>query len=203
MRDFALRPQMVMTTPLLLGTDARMDAGVLCGDKMSKSKGNYVALEEVPREMFGKVMSISDDLMWAWYDLLSALTPAALTQLKSDVAGGHAHPKNAKEKLAHEIVARFHGAPAADQARSEFAQIFTKHGVPDLMLEVSAAAGSLLVDVLLSSNLVASKGEARRLIAQGGIAVGSEKVSDSAATLSSGEHVIKVGKHRFLRARII
>lgn len=202
MRDYAQRPQMVMTVPLLLGTDARTENGELVGDKMSKSKGNYVALEDAPREMFGKVMSISDDLMWAWYDLLSSLTPAALSELKSDVKGGRAHPKKAKEQLAHELTVRFHGQVAGDEALQEFGRMFSKNAMPAEMPEVAVAVDSQIIDALVQSGQLKSKSEARRLIAQGGLSEsGGEKVSDAEANVKPGEHDYKVGKHRFLRIK--
>ncbi len=202
MRDYGQRPQMVMTTPLLLGTDARMEVGELVGDKMSKSKGNFVALEDPPREMFGKIMSISDDLMWAWYDLLSELSVPALAALRKSVTDGTMHPKKAKEQLAHELTARYHGAAAGDEALAEFGRVFSKHGVPDEMPNVNAPGGTTLVDLIALSGAVASKSETRRLIAQGGVSVSGEKISDANLKLAKGEHVLKIGKHRFVRAVI-
>lgn len=199
MKDYELRPQMVMTTPLLLGLDARLDNGVLTGDKMSKSKGNYIALEEAPRDMFGKVMSISDDLMWNWYEHLSELSPGDLSALRSDVQGGRKHPKQAKEQLAVEIVARFHGKAAGEEALAEFARIFSKQGVPDDIKAYNGAPGLTLVDHLVGAGMADSKGEARRLLQQGGVSREGEKLSDPALVLPSGEHVLKVGKHRFVK----
>lgn len=199
MKDYDQRPQMVMTTPLLLGLDARMENGELKGDKMSKSKGNYVALEEPPRDMFGKVMSISDDLMWNWYDHLSEISPAELVTLRGDVKDGRKHPKAAKEQLAVEIVARFFGEAAGKEALAEFGRIFSKQGVPDDMPEHASPAGKTIVDVLVAAAMAESKGEARRLLTQGGVSREGEKLSDPNLVLPAGSHVLKVGKHRFLK----
>ena len=202
MRDYGLRPQMVVTTPLLLGTDARMEEGVLVGDKMSKSKGNYVGIEEPPKEMYGKCMSISDALMWAWYDLLSDKTPAEIATLRSDVDAGRVHPKQAKVGLAHEITARFHDQAAADRARDEFERVFASHGVPDVIPEVSLAAPTTLVEAIAQANMFASKAEIRRLVAQGGASKDGAKLMDPQLKLEAGEHVLKLGKHKFLKVRI-
>ena len=201
MRDYGLRPQMVMTTPLLLGTDARLQQGELVGDKMSKSKGNFVALEDAPGGRCSeKVMSISDDLMWAWYDLLSELSVPALAALRKEVVDAKTHPKKAKEQLAHELTSRYHGAAAGDEALAEFGRIFSKHGVPDEMPTVRAPKGTTILDLIALSGAVASKSETRRLVAQGGVSIAGEKVTDANTALASGEHVLKIGKHRFVRA---
>ncbi len=203
MRDHGLIPQMVMTTPLLLGTDAHLDeSGALVGDKMSKSKGNYVAIEEPPKDMYGKIMSISDDLMWAWYDLLSEKAPSDVARMKTDVAAGRMHPKASKVALAHEIVARFSSEAAANQARDEFERVFAGHGVPDEMPEQRFGEPVALLDAIAAAQLFASKAEIRRLIAQGGASRGGEKLVDPFLKLDAGEHVLKLGKHKFLKIKV-
>jgi tyrosyl-tRNA synthetase len=202
MKDYGLRPQMVMTTPLLLGTDARLENGALVGAKMSKSKGNYVGIEEPPKDMYGKCMSISDALMWGWYDLLSDKTPTELAQLRADVDAGRVHPKLAKVQLAHEITARFHGIELADAARDEFERVFASHGVPDTIPEVAFGAPTTLLEAIATSGLFASKAEIRRLVSQGGASRNGEKFSDPLVSLDKGEHVLKLGKHKFLKVKI-
>ena len=181
----SVESQVVMTLPLLVGLD-----GV---EKMSKSKNNYIGITESPKEMFGKTMSISDETMWKWYELLSDLTGADVEKLKS--AGD---PKDAKVKLGLEITTRFHDAGAAKNAAEEWQRI-AKGGAPDSMAEHTFASGTKVLDALVTAQLVASKGEGRRLIEQGGLSIDDAKISDIAATLSAGVHVVKAGKHKFAR----
>jgi tyrosyl-tRNA synthetase len=202
MKDYGQRPQMVMTTPLLIGTDGKVENGALTGDKMSKSKGNYIGIEEPPKDMYGKSMSISDALMWAWYDLLSEKSPAEIATLRADVEAGRTHPKVAKVALAHEITARFWSVSDADKARDEFERVFAGSGVPDEMPEVKLAAATSLVDAIAQSNLFGSKGEIRRLVVQGGASRNGEKFADPMVVLDKGEHVLKLGKHKFLKVII-
>ena len=187
--------QVVLTMPLLIGTD-----GV---QKMSKSYGNYIGINESPREIFGKVMSVSDELMWNYYELLSDLSLDEISRLKEKVVEGEIHPKLAKENLAIEIVARFHSAEAATDARDEFERMFAKKGRPDdiptIMIDVEGEFFSL-VDAIVSAKLCSSKSEARRMIKQGGVRVDDDRMSDIDAQLSTKKGVlIQVGKRRFAR----
>lgn len=190
-------PQVVLTMPLLVGTD-----GV---QKMSKSYGNYIGITESPREIFGKVMSISDELMWNYYELLSDLTLAEIEELKVELVEGRMHPKVAKENLAMEIVARFHSQEAANEARDEFEQIFKQKGKPDDIPEAiieTTSAEEAIVDVLQRAALVTSKSEARRLIQQGGVRVDDERVGAIDAALPTDrEALLQVGKRKFARVR--
>ncbi|MBQ4133383.1 MAG: tyrosine--tRNA ligase [Desulfovibrionaceae bacterium] len=191
--SYGLEPQCIMTMPLLEGTD-----GVR---KMSKSYGNYIGIDEAPKEIFGKVMSISDELMWRYYELLSTLSLAEIADLRQAVETGQTHPKAAKEALAHEMVALYHGKPQADQAQAEFNAVFAAGGVPEEMPEYACAFGeeSLPPACLEAAGLVDSRGEARRLIKQGALSVNGERWPDAAQPLPEGEHIIKLGKKRFAR----
>lgn len=193
-REFEQEPQVIMTTPLLEGLD-----GV---QKMSKSLGNYIGIEEPPNEMFGKVMSISDDLMWRYYELLTDLSEAEISNLKFEIENGK-NPRDIKVSLAKLIIKDFHSQADADAAEDEFTRRFVKKEVPDEIEERSIDAGSYkLVDLLVQTSLAASKGEARRLVEQGGVRINGEKATAQAAEIAvkSGESVLlQAGKLRFLR----
>ncbi|HVO32003.1 MAG TPA: tyrosine--tRNA ligase [bacterium] len=189
-KEYGQESQVVLTMPLLVGLDGQK--------KMSKSLGNYIGITEPPKEMFGKTLSISDATMWTWYELLSDLSTADLVRKKEEVTAGRLHPKQAKVDLAKEIVARFHGAAAARAAAEEFERV-AQGGAPDSMPEFRIAAGTKVLDGLVAAKLVGSKGEARRLIEQGGLSVDDAKVSDIAFVLAPGAHVVRAGKHKFAR----
>lgn len=189
------RPQAVLTMPLLEGLD-----GV---NKMSKSLGNYVALDDYPDQMFGKIMSISDQLMWRYLELLGERTPEQLSQIRAAVSSG-LNPMDVKLDLARELVERFHSPPAADQARKLFEERFRSRGVPEDLPRVQLfAPQGLLVGVALHrSALASSTSEAMRLLKQGAVRIDGERVTDPKRTLPTGvEHLIQVGKRR--AARII
>ncbi|GAC1347150.1 MAG: tyrosine--tRNA ligase [Myxococcales bacterium] len=200
-------PQVCLTGPLLEGTDAREVDGRIVGDKMSKSLNNYVGIDEAPGEQFGKLMSVTDALMWRYYELLSRRTSAEITTLRSGVAAGTVHPKKVKMALASEIVARYHGADAARAAEEAFEALHARREVPDEIEErsVDRDPGSESVPLartLAKLGLAASGSEARRLIAQGGVSAGGGKISDPNATLPPGTHLLKVGKRKFVRVTI-
>ena len=194
-REFSQEPQVIMTTPLLEGLD-----GV---QKMSKSLGNYIGIEEPPNEMFGKVMSISDDLMWRYYDLLTDLTESEISNLKSRCESGSANPRDTKVDLAKLIIRDFHSENDAEAAEGEFNRRFVEKKVPDEIEERSMAPGSYrLPDVLVETGLAASRAEAKRLIEQGGVRINGEKASTSSAELkiiSRDSILLQAGKLRFLR----
>jgi tyrosyl-tRNA synthetase len=196
-KHFGQKPQVILTMPLLEGLD-----GV---NKMSKSLGNYVGITEPPNEMFGKLMSISDDLMWRYIDLLSFAPPSAIDEWKGRVAWG-GNPRDVKAAFAAEVVERFHGAAAARDAVADFDARFRQGGVPDDIAEVklSAGAGGMAIQhVLKNAGLVASTSEALRMIEQGGVKLNGEKVSDKALKLRSGtEAVLQVGKRKFARVTL-
>jgi tyrosyl-tRNA synthetase len=202
MPDYGLPPQIVLTGPILEGLDAKLDPalGKIVGDKMSKSLGNYVGVAEPPEEQFGKLMSVSDELMWRYYDLLSTRTSAEIAALRAG------HPKEAKIALAKEIVSRFHGADAANRAEAHFAQVHARREVPDEIEEravaLAGAATLPLARLIAEAGLAASNSEARRLIGQGGVSVNGERFADVQGSLGAGEFLVKVGKRKFVRLRI-
>jgi tyrosyl-tRNA synthetase len=187
-------PQLIMTTPLLEGLD-----GV---QKMSKSLGNYIGITESPRDMFGKVMSISDDLMWRYYELLTDLSPTELTALKDAAAKGERHPRDLKADLARRIITDFHSQVDANDASNEFDRTFREHQAPSDVPSIEKPAGAIkLVKLLAGEGLAPSVSEAQRLIAQGGVRVNGERVNDVKLELGSeiGEALIQVGSRKFLR----
>jgi tyrosyl-tRNA synthetase len=207
MQAYGLEPQCVMTTPILEGLDAKVEGGKLVGDKMSKSLGNYIGVTEPAKEIFGKVMSVSDDLMWRYYELLSTRPVAEITKLRADVASGAAHPKAAKVALAVEIAARYAGREEADAAAAEFERVFAKGALPDEIetAEISAEGETKVVQLpkaIAAAGLAASISEARRLIAQGGVEVDGARVTDVKHELTPGEFLIRAGKRRFKRVRV-
>jgi tyrosyl-tRNA synthetase len=191
-RHWGQEPQCILTMPLLEGLD-----GV---EKMSKSKNNYIGITEAPFEMFGKVMSISDALMWRWYDLVSARSNAEIAQLKRDSAEGR-NPRDIKVLLAQEIVARFHSRAAAEQALAQFEARFKGNAAPEDMPEVTIVApqGLAIAQLLKQANLAPSTSEAVRNIEQGGVRINGEKVADRAALIAPGTHVVQVGKRKWAR----
>lgn len=192
-KRYGQEPQVVLMLPLLEGTD-----GI---KKMSKTYGNYIAIEDSPKEIFGKILSISDDLMWRYYELLSFRPMSEIEKLKKDVSSGNFHPKAAKVILAKEIVARFHSVEAAENAQNEFNQVFAHKQLPDDLEEFAIrlkGEGVGLLDLLTQSGMTTSNSEARRLVSQGGVKINQEKVTDPKLTLTeSGEFIIQAGKRRF------
>ena len=190
-------PQVILTTPLLEGLD-----GI---QKMSKSLGNYVGIDEPADEMFGKIMSVSDELMWRYFDLLSLRGNAEIQALRREAGEGR-NPRDIKAELALEIVSRFHGAVSADRAQQTFVERFRGGAMPEEMPEfdVEAADGALpLVGVLKQVGLTASTSEANRLIQQGGVRIDGERVEDRARQLEPGfSGVLQVGKRRFARVTL-
>ncbi len=196
-RAYGQEPQVIMTTPLLEGLD-----GV---NKMSKSYGNYIGINEAPDDIYGKVMSVSDAMMWRYYELLTDLTVTGVAALKAEVEAGARHPRDVKSELAKQLVADFHSQSAAQQAESEFTRRFREHQTPT---DIETRAIHLseptikLLDLLVQTDLAASKAEARRLLAQGGIRLNGEKVGDPQAQLNTTEMrevLLQVGKLKFLK----
>ena len=189
-RDYGQEPQVVLTMPLLEGTD-----GV---QKMSKSLNNQIGINEPPEDIFGKVMSISDELMWRYYELLSDRGLDQLLELKKRVAGGSAHPMEAKKELALEIVKRFHGERAAEAAREYFQTRHQKREVPkDIRKRFSPAARVSILDLLVELKFARSKGEARRLVTQRAVRVDGQVIADMAFEFVKKQHrIVEVGKNR-------
>jgi tyrosyl-tRNA synthetase len=193
-REVGQEAQVIMTTPLLEGLD-----GV---QKMSKSLNNYIGIDEPPNEMFGKVMSISDDLMWRYYELLTDLPVDEINARRFKCESGAENPRDAKVDLAKRIIGDFHSKTDADAAEEEFRRRFVEKQIPDEIEEKRVEAGSYkLPELLVSTGLAASKSEARRLIEQGGVRVNGEKASNAAAevAIGDGEVLFNVGKRKFLK----
>ena len=190
-KEYGQEPQCILTMPLLVGLDGT--------DKMSKSKGNTIGITDAPGEMFGKVMSISDGLMWNWYELLSFESMAAIEQLRNEVTSG-LNPRDVKCRLAREIVARFHSPAAAKQAEEDFNARFRGNAIPEDLPEVRLIGAPLGVQQLLrDAHLVASGTEAQRAIEQRGVRVDGVVVEDRALRLPAGTYVVQIGKRRFAR----
>ena len=190
-KEYGQEPQCILTMPLLVGLDGT--------DKMSKSKGNTVGITDAPGEMFGKVMSISDVLMWNWYELLSFESMASIEQLRNQVDAG-LNPRDVKCRLAREIVARFHSPAAADQAEEAFNARFRGNAIPEDLPEVRLVGAPLGVQQLLrDAQLVTSGTEAQRAIEQRGVKVDGVVIEDRAIRLEAGTYVVQIGKRRFAR----
>jgi tyrosyl-tRNA synthetase len=196
-RQWGQEPQCILTMPLLEGLDGK--------EKMSKSLGNYVGIAEPPQEIFGKLMSISDDLMWRYIELLSFEPLSTVRQWKAQVAEG-GNPRDVKVRFASEIVARFHGAEAAHKALEDFDQRFRRGEMPEDMPEVKLfypETGLPITQLLKQLDLVPSTTEANRLIEQGGVKVNGDRVSDRALKLAKGgTYVVQVGKRKFARVTL-
>ncbi|WP_448872273.1 tyrosine--tRNA ligase [Desulfobulbus propionicus] len=194
-RSRGQEPQVVLTMPLLEGLD-----GV---NKMSKSLGNYIGISESPDSIFGKIMSISDELMFRYYELLSDLPMSSILELKDMMQRGEVHPKTVKVRLAKEMVARFHSPEAADEAEHAFEQVFTRHELPDDIEEVRLPSSNEVVwlpKLLLDAGLVKSTSDGRRMIQQKAVSLDGAKVEDVDASVpAQGAVLLKVGKRRFCR----
>ena len=192
MREYGLEPQVALTMPLLEGLNGT--------EKMSKSLGNAVGVTEPPDEMFGKLMSISDDLTFRYYELLTDRTPAEIAALRAGVGDGTLHPKRVKQDLAVQIVSDFHSPREAEAARDRFEAVFARGTVPDEMPSFSASASMRMLDLLTSSGLAKTRSDGRRLLRQGAVSLDGERVlQDVAVSAPADGTVLKVGKRRFLR----
>ena len=197
MREYGLEPQVVLTTPLLEGLD-----GI---EKMSKSLGNYIGIDEEPGSIFGKVMSISDELMWKYYLLCTDLTPPQVAEQRQRVESGQQHPMEAKKALAKSIIRDFHDEAAAEAAETEFRRVFSERQAPTEIEETTLPASDepqLLTKVITSAGLAESNKDAQRLIAQGGVLVDEVKIDSTRHALdaSAGKsYLLKVGKRRFAK----
>ena len=196
MKEEGLEPQVVMTVPLLVGIDGT--------EKMSKSLDNAVAVEDSATEMFGKTMSIPDELMWDWYLLLTELSESEIEVRRAKVAAGDLHPKTAKQELATRLTTDFHGPEAAAQAAAEFDKVFADGGLPEEMPHHAIDGPMVLPRILAQTGLAASNNEARRLVQQGAVTIDGERSSDPFAELTARQepYVIKVGKRRFAKVQI-
>ena len=191
-RAFGQEPQVVITVPILEGLDGK--------NKMSKSLDNYVGIDEAPNEMFGKIMSISDELMWRWFDLLSFKTTDEIKELKADQTNGR-NPRDIKIELAKELISRFHDEESADLAETNFINQFQKKNIPDDLEEVSLvlSEGSIpLANLLKDCEMTSSTSEAIRMIKQGAVRIDEKKITDTKYKISSGSSAVyQVGKRKF------
>jgi tyrosyl-tRNA synthetase len=188
------KEQAVLMMPILEGLD-----GV---QKMSKSLNNYIGVADEPNDMFGKVLSVSDELMWRYYELLSAKTLGEIEVLKEGVANGSLHPKSVKEDLALEITARFHSSEAAKNAKDEFDRVHSNNQIPTDIEEFSCDGDIWIAKALVDCNLTPSTSQARRDIKQGAVKMNQEKVSDEQLQLSSGEYILQVGRRKFAKLKV-
>jgi tyrosyl-tRNA synthetase len=193
-KEYGQEPQCILTMPLLVGTD-----GV---EKMSKSKGNYIGISESPDSMFGKLMSISDTLMWRYFELLSFRSLEDIAALKQEIDGGR-NPRDAKVMLAQEIITRFHSAKAAEDALAAFEARFRDGAIPDDIPEVNIGGAPVgILKLLREAGLVASGSEAQRNVEQGGVRVNGDRVEDKSLQLPAGTYVVQVGKRKFARVNL-
>ncbi|WP_309496871.1 tyrosine--tRNA ligase [Sulfurovum sp.] len=188
------KQQAVLMMPILEGLD-----GV---QKMSKSLGNYIGVTEAPKDIFGKILSISDDLMWRYYELLSEMSLSDIAQLKEDVASRTVHPKTAKENLALEITTRFYNEELATLAKEEFNSVFKAKNIPTDMPEFVMEEGIWICQALLDAGLESSTSQARRDIKQNAVSIDQKKISDDKLNMVSGEYILQVGKKRFAKVKV-
>lgn len=198
MRDYGQSPQVIMTTPILEGINARFEDGRIVGDKMSKSLDNYVGVDEPPSEQLGKIMSIADEVMFRYMELLTDLPPDVIARHRDDARSGRVNPRDLKMDLACRIVARFHGKEAASEAKARWEAQFSRREVPEDMPEVDIDAGGeplWMPRALVQAGLASSNSDARRRIEQGAVQVDGERMTDVDAKLAPGKrYVVKAGK---------
>jgi len=186
------KPQHVFFTPLLVGTDGKM--------KMSKSLDNYISVDDIPNEMYGKVMSLPDELIMDYFELITDVPDKELAEFRQQMKTNSINPMELKKRLAYEIVTEFHNADAAQAAENHFGTVFQKRDLPDEIPEFKLKISNPMdiTEILASANLVKSKGEAKRLVSQNAVEIDGEKISESMTLLKEGS-IIKVGKRRFLK----
>ncbi len=189
------KEQVVIMMPILEGLD-----GV---QKMSKSLGNYIGVTESPKDMYAKVLSISDELMWRYYELLSSKSTKEIEELKEAVKSGKVHPKRVKEDLALEITSRFHSKEDALRAKEEFDKVFSQNKIPSDIKTFETKEGSWIAKVLVDSGLESSTSQARRDIKQGAVKIDSQKVNDEQLKFQKGEYILQVGKRKFVKLKVV
>lgn len=194
-REFGMEPQVIITMPLLVGTD-----GV---DKMSKSYGNYIGISESPKDIYGKTLSIPDNLIYTYYELATDISNDELREIKEQLNDENINPRDLKRKLARTLVKMYYDEQSAIEAEEEFDKIFIKKEIPDEISEMNwnrEKKEIAIVDLLLETNLAPSRSEAKRLISQGGVSIDGDKISDLSAIIKlKNENIIKVGKRNFLK----
>lgn len=187
---FGQRPQVCITFPILLGTDG--------STRMSKSAGNYIGINEPPKDMYGKVMSIPDEAMSNYFNLVTRWAPEYIAQLEADLAAGHVHPMEAKKKLAWEIVDSHHGSEAADVAAQYFERVHQERKLPEDIPEFPVAEPRTILELLVATGLCKSKSEGRRIVEQGGVKLDGKRVKSVDLVVTPCDIVLQVGKHRFV-----
>ncbi len=194
-REFGMEPQVILTMPLLVGTDGT--------EKMSKSYNNYIGISETPHEIFGKTLSISDDMIYTYFELATDVSNDELKNVKNYLEAPTNNPRDIKRNLAKVLVRMYHSQTAADEAEAEFDRIFIKKEIPDDLHEIKISENKNqigIIDLLLEVNFAPSKGEARRLITQGGVSLNGEKITDINSVISLQiENILKVGKRKFIK----
>lgn len=188
---FGQRPQICITFPILVGTDGRL--------RMSKSRGNYIGIDEPPEVMYGKVMSIPDEAMDNYFDLITRWSLEEIARIKAGLADGSIHPRDAKMRLAWEIVDSFHGHEAADAAQEHFRTVFQRRELPQEMPVWELSTAINIVDLISEAGMARSKSDARRLVQQGAVRLDGERVTSVETMIEPREAVLRVGKRRFLR----
>jgi len=205
MPSYGKKPQIVMTTPLLEGIDAKMENGRVVGAKMSKSADNYVGIDEPPEEQFRKLMLVDDLVIWRYYELLSAKSAGEIAELRDAVASGKQHPKEAKKVFADEIVTQYHGEGAALSARKRWDAKFEAGAIPEDVPEFAIPAGTWLPKALLMADLVKSSTQGRQLVEQGGVELDQQRVTDPKLVLEGGRsYLVRVGSknRRFAKLNV-
>ena len=195
-KEYGIEQQVALTMPLLEGLDGQQ--------KMSKSLGNYIGVDEPASEIYGKAMSIPDELMMKYFLLVSGLSQRELDSISEGLASGQLHPRDAKMRLAFSLTQRFHGTEAAQAAQEQFVRVFQKHAMPEDMLEYEVAASTVgIVTLLVGAGMASSNSEARRLIAGGGVRINGETIKDDQAVIEPVQGmVVQVGKRRFVKLRL-
>ena len=188
------KEQAVLMMPILEGLD-----GI---QKMSKSLGNYVGINEEAKDIYAKILSVSDELMWRYYELLSKKSLAEIAELKNGVADGSKHPKKVKEELALELTARYKGEEAAKGAKEEFDNVFSKNELPTDIAEFCMSEGIGLLDAMRESAVAATNSEARRAVEAGSVKINGEKVTDFKLSFECGEYIVQVGKRKFAKIKV-
>ncbi|MAT58177.1 MAG: tyrosine--tRNA ligase [Melioribacteraceae bacterium] len=192
-REYGVEPQVIITMPLLVGTDGT--------EKMSKSYDNYIGISDTPQDIFGKTLSIPDNLIYNYYELATDISNEELSQIKSDLENPEVNPRNTKRSLALRLVEMYHSKEAAIQAQEEFDKIFINKGIPDEISEYKVQAAEISIsDLIVDSGCAPSKGEAKRLIKQGGVTIDGEKITDSSISIKIEDgQILKVGKRKFVK----
>ncbi len=197
-REYGLEPQIIITTPLIVGTD-----GI---EKMSKSYNNYIGISESPQDIFGKTLSIPDNLIYNYFELAADISNDELKSIRLQLEEHSINPRDLKRKLAKTLVTMYHNQDAADQAEKEFDRIFIKKEIPEDIPEYhfqNKIKEINILDLITEVNLAGSKGEARRLVSQGGVSIDGEKITDINSNINlTGEQVLKVGKRKFIKLKI-